>query len=195
MRNYVCELSVHFSDEFMVFILILCLSEYNVMFVFLKLFYLFIYFNNVGPIRVSLHHYTNTFWCATISISFQGFPAPPPKKNQKNPQKMLWLSKLFNRLLMKPLCHSLAIGHMPREAELLEQTGKKNPHCNTLSEWHEILQLQHSCTKRLKPAVSNAMKCRPLQRTATNLSCWSTLALMGLMAWIRNCMQSIAQRF
>lgn len=61
MRNYVCELSVHFSDEFMVFILILCLSEYNVMFVFLKLFYLFIYFNNVGPIRVSLHHYTNTF--------------------------------------------------------------------------------------------------------------------------------------
>lgn len=128
MRNYVCELSVHFSDEFMVFILILCLSEYNVMFVFLKLFYLFIYFNNVGPIRVSLHHYTNTFWCATISISFQGFPAPPPQKNpKKNPQKMLWLSKLFNRLLMKPLCHSLAIGHMPREAELLEQTGKKNP--------------------------------------------------------------------
>lgn len=87
MRNYVCELSVHFSDEFMVFILILCLSEYNVMFVFLKLFYLFIYFNNVGPIRVSLHHYTNTFWCATISISFQGFPAPPPKKNQKPPPK------------------------------------------------------------------------------------------------------------
>lgn len=41
--------------------LILSLSEYNVMLVFFLLFYLFIYFNNVGPIRVSLHHYTNTF--------------------------------------------------------------------------------------------------------------------------------------
>lgn len=41
--------------------LILSLSEYNVMFIFLKLCNLFIFLNNVGPIRVSLHHYTNTF--------------------------------------------------------------------------------------------------------------------------------------
>lgn len=34
MRNYVCELSVHFSDEFMVFITYFSLSEYNVMFIF-----------------------------------------------------------------------------------------------------------------------------------------------------------------
>lgn len=71
--------------------------------------------------------------CITIQIHFdvQQFPflfkVFHPKKTKKNPQKMLWLSKLFNRLLMKPLCHSLAIGHMPREAELLEQTGEKKP--------------------------------------------------------------------
>lgn len=195
MRNYVCELSVHFSDEFMVFILILCLSEYNVMFVFLKLFYLFIYFNNVGPIRVSLHHYTNTFWCATISISFQGFPAPPPKKNQKKPPKNAVTQQAIQQTAYEAPVSQFGNRSYAKGSRIAWTNREKKTHCNTLSEWHEILQLQHSCTKRLKPAVSNAMKCRPLQRTATNLSCWSTLALMGLMAWIRNCMQSIAQRF